>query len=187
EWDPVRAPREAFWSDAWSQGQDLESAFRRSAVWYYQELARRVGGERMQRELDELDYGNRDISGGIDRFWLGSSLALSADEQVAVLRRIFGGETHFASEHVALLRQLMARREPEGVHWGHKTGACPAGDAWVGWLVGWVADDDGRLIALFAMNLEGPDHAAIAAPRIPLARRVLAEKGLLAPAEGPGR
>ncbi|HVS02338.1 MAG TPA: penicillin-binding transpeptidase domain-containing protein, partial [Thermoanaerobaculia bacterium] len=46
EWDPVRAPREAFWSDAWSQGQDLESAFRRSAVWYYQELARRVGGER---------------------------------------------------------------------------------------------------------------------------------------------
>ena len=50
---------------------------KQSVVWYYQELARRVGPERMQKWVTAFRYGNEDISGGIDRFWLESALRIS--------------------------------------------------------------------------------------------------------------
>ena len=40
-WDGVRRPREE-----WNRDQDLRSAMKHSVVWYYQELARRVGPDR---------------------------------------------------------------------------------------------------------------------------------------------
>ncbi len=37
-WDSVKR-----WIPAWNQDQNLEAAYKNSTVWYYQELARRVG------------------------------------------------------------------------------------------------------------------------------------------------
>ena len=45
-YDPVKYPREDWWPETWLQDQTLESAFRRSAVWYYRELALRGGRRR---------------------------------------------------------------------------------------------------------------------------------------------
>lgn len=184
--DRERDPRGDFWSDAWDADQDLPSALRRSTVWYYQELARRVGSEEMQRQLDRLGYGNRDISTGIDRFWLGGSLAISADEQVAFLRRLHAGDFAFPEEHLALLRQGTLQEEGEAAGGPYalyaKTGACPIGDdesAWVGWWVGWI--ERAEEPAFFALNVTGASYRDIADRRIPLARTVLAELGLLPP------
>ncbi|HEX2163843.1 MAG TPA: penicillin-binding transpeptidase domain-containing protein, partial [Thermoanaerobaculia bacterium] len=179
--DPARDPRQDFWSPAWDEDQDLPKALRRSTVWYFQELARRVGIEEMQRQVDRLDYGNGDLSAGVDRFWLGESLLLSADEQVRFLRRLHAGEFGFPAEHVALLREGLRQEDHPTVY--AKTGACPIGgtDEWVGWWVGWVERPDGP--AFFALNLTGDGYEEIAAPRLPLAKAVLAEMGLL-PAGG---
>ncbi len=54
----------------WNSDYDLKTAFKNSTVWYYQELARRVGGQQMKYWLDKANYGNADTSGGIDKFWL---------------------------------------------------------------------------------------------------------------------
>jgi beta-lactamase class D len=183
--DRERDPRGDFWSDAWDADQDLPSALRRSTVWYYQELARRVGSEEMQRQLDRLDYGNRDVSAGIDRFWLGGSLAISADEQVDFLRRLHAGDFGFPEEHLALLREGTLQEEGEAAGGPYalyaKTGACTIGDddPWVGWWVGWVERPKGP--AFFALNLTGTSYREIAPRRIPLARAVLGELGLLPP------
>jgi beta-lactamase class D len=187
--DPERDPRGEFWSDAWDADQDLPSALRRSTVWYYQELARRVGSEEMQRQLDRLGYGNRDISGGIDQFWLGGALAISADEQVDFLRRLHAGDFGFPEAHLALLREGTLQEEGEAADGRHalyaKTGACPIGDGgdgpWVGWWVGWIERPAGA--AFFALNVTGATYQDIAPRRIPLARAVLGELGLL-PAPG---
>ncbi len=55
---------------AWNQDHDLASAISVSAVWYFQELARRIGRERMQEWIDRAKYGNQNIGGEIDSFWL---------------------------------------------------------------------------------------------------------------------
>lgn len=185
--DRERDPRQELWSDAWDADQDLPSALRRSTVWYYQELARRVGSAEMQRQLDRLGYGNRDMSGGVDRFWLGGALAISADEQVDFLRRLHAGDFGFPEEHLALLREGTLQEEGEAADGRYalyaKTGACPIGDGgdgpWVGWWVGWIDRPAGA--AFFALNVTGASYLDIAPRRIPLARAVLTELGLLPP------
>lgn len=185
--DRERDPRGDFWSDAWDADQDLPSALRRSTVWYYQELARRVGSEEMQRQLDRLGYGNRDVSAGIDRFWLGGSLAISADEQVDFLRRLHAGDFGFPEEHLALLREGTLQEEGETAGGPYalyaKTGACTVGggddDPWVGWWVGWIDRAEGP--AFFALVLTGTSYRDVAPHRIPLARAVLGELALLPP------
>ena len=77
---------------AWNRDHDLRSAIANSVVWYYRELARRVGLARMKEYVERFSYGNQDLSGGVDRFWLGSSLRISPEEQVAFLRRFETGD-----------------------------------------------------------------------------------------------
>jgi len=67
---------------AWNQDHTLRTAMQNSVVWYYQELARRVGRDKMQPYLDAANYGNRDISGQIDSFWLEGGLKISPNEQI---------------------------------------------------------------------------------------------------------
>ncbi len=178
-WDPAKAPRQDFWPDEWAQDQDLGSALRRSVVWYFQEVARRTGAARLQSELRRLSYGNADISGGIDRFWLGSSLRISAEEQVRFLRALLEGKTGFSEKsRRAVSEPLVLDQGPGWRLWG-KTGACHADPAhWVGWLVGAVERTDGW--AVYAVNVEDATYAPLAARRMALARALLEANGLFA-------
>ena len=68
-WDGVEREIEA-----WNQDHTLGSAMRNSVVWYYQAMARDIGEKQMEEWVRTISYGNQDISGGIDQFWLSSSL-----------------------------------------------------------------------------------------------------------------
>ena len=71
KWDGVKRDIEA-----WNKDHTLRSAIAVSAVPVYQEIARRIGEERMQKYVDLFEYGNRDIGGGIDQFWLTGNLRI---------------------------------------------------------------------------------------------------------------
>jgi hypothetical protein len=74
--------------EAWNQDLSLRDALRVSCVPCYQALARQVGEQRMREWVERLDYGNRDIAGGIDRFWLTGALRITPLEQIDFLRRL---------------------------------------------------------------------------------------------------
>lgn len=74
--------------DVWNRDHTLASAMRNSAIWYYQAMARDIGPERMQNNLNRIEYGNQDIRGGIDTFWLDSSLTISAQEQAQFMEKL---------------------------------------------------------------------------------------------------
>ncbi|HEX3096240.1 MAG TPA: penicillin-binding transpeptidase domain-containing protein, partial [Usitatibacter sp.] len=76
---------------AWERDQVLASGMRESVAWMFQEVARRTGRARMREGLERLEYGNRDMSGGIDLFWLQGGSRISAMEQVAFLHRLAEG------------------------------------------------------------------------------------------------
>ena len=79
---------------AWNRDHDLRSAISRSVVWYFEEVARSVPPEQMSSLLSACDYGNHKTS-GTPPFWISGDLAISTDEQVALLRRLRGGELPF--------------------------------------------------------------------------------------------
>ncbi|MBI4860863.1 MAG: class D beta-lactamase [Candidatus Riflebacteria bacterium] len=141
----------------WNRDHCLESAFRASAVWYYQELARRIGASRMRRFLALFRYGNQDLSGGLDRFWLQSSLAISPDEQVAFLARLARGELPLSSRTVEVFRRVSIVSHHGASVLRGKTGSAldPAtSKRCQNWFVGWLEGPHGTHV--FAAHIAGP-------------------------------
>jgi beta-lactamase class D len=137
KWDGKQRNREAA-----NRDHTLQSAIRESIPWYFQALARDVGEERMATWLEKLDYGNRDISAGIDRFWLGSSLEIDAHGQMKLLRDLWRGGLPFKPEYQQQLREMIALDSTlDGRLYG-KTGSCLGGEDQQppdhGWFIGWV-------------------------------------------------
>jgi beta-lactamase class D len=141
-----------------SRDHDLRSAFKNSVLWYYQECARRVGEARMRDWVSKLDYGNHDTSGGVDRFWLGDGLQISADEQVAFVDRLRRGDLPVSHRSQDIVRDIMVHREEGGVVLRGKTGTAGKNDkAVLGWFVGWVTRDGRDYV--FAANISANEGA----------------------------
>lgn len=141
DWDAAARPPQDFWPAAWKQPQSLVSALRRSAVWFFRDIAVEVGGERYRSYLSRFDYGNEAAPDGNDVFWLDGTLGISPREQVDFLARLIAGELDVASMHLAELQAASLLRESEDCRLNGKTGAGPVGDdfdgPFEGWLVGW--------------------------------------------------
>jgi beta-lactamase class D len=92
----------------WNRDHTLRSAIAASAVPVYQEVARRVGTERMQALVDKLDYGNRDIGGApIDYFWLSGNLRISPLQQIEFLDRLRRGALDVSKRSQDLTRDIL--------------------------------------------------------------------------------
>ena len=132
-------PRDCRLVAPWNRDQTLRSAFSASCLWFYQELARRIGSPRMDRWVKALHYGNEDTSGGLTNFWLSSSLAISANEQVDFLQPLHGRKLPFSSRSVDMLLDIMTVSKEEGITYRGKTGTAGNGlklIATAGWWVG---------------------------------------------------
>lgn len=161
----------------WNKDQTLASAISGSVVWYFQELASRVGSDRMQYYLDSLPYGNCDILGGITRFWLRSSLRISAKEQVDLLNRLYSGDIPFSQDNINVVKKDIVLANEDGVIFSGKTGSGYENGKWIlGWFVGCV-EKDGKSY-FFATNIEANDNASGGKAR-EITTTILQDMGLL--------
>lgn len=179
EWDSKRAPRQPWWPAAWAQNHTLESALQNSAVWYYQEIARRIGAERMQAYVDRFDYGNRDISGGIDKFWLTGSLRISANEQVEFLHRFYVNQFGLSERTVQMTKDMLVLEQTPEYRLSGKTGWAGFGEPGApqtAWLVGYLERQGD--VFYFALNVD-VKKSQDAAARMKIVRAVFGDLGLL--------
>ena len=140
-----------------NQDHDLASAIKNSVVWYFQDVAMDIGPERMQEALNEMDYGNHDISGGQDRFWLSSSLEITALEQIRFMDKLDRHALPASPAKQETVKSLMLQNErlPEdftGAVYG-KTGSCVGPETDHGWFTGFYHRDDQQYV--FAVNVKG--------------------------------
>jgi beta-lactamase class D/beta-lactamase class D OXA-10 len=176
--------------EAWRQDHTLRSADKESVLWYYYALAKKAGLPAVTRLVKQFSYGHADTSGGVagERpFWIDGTLRLSADEQVAFLKRLHENRLGLSERTTALTKQIMiAEQRPEGTLRA-KTGAChPAGDDQVTlWYVGYVEKPAG--VWYFALELGDKAYDPLMAQRVPKARAILADLGVFpVPAPAPG-
>jgi len=165
---------------AWERDHTLGSGMRESVVWMFQEIARRTGKQRMREWIEKLEYGNGDIRGGIDLFWLQGNLRVSAMQQVDFLRRLAEGELPMSQRSQRLVRQALARARDGGDVLYGKTGSSGAVKDPVDWWVGWI-ERQGRPHAYFAMNLT-PAAGTRYEDRFAIACDILREAGYRIPA-----
>jgi beta-lactamase class D len=139
---------------SWNQDHTLKTAIANSVVWYYQELARRIGEERMQKYVDAAGYGNHDIAGNIDSFWLDGALRISADEQVKFLKRLYQNALPFAQRNLDIVKAILVLEETPLSRLSGKTGTQLRVKPNINWFIGYVEKGDN--VYLFATNLELP-------------------------------
>ena len=171
KWDGVK--REF---DAWNKDHTPASAFRASAVWVFQEIARQITGTRMRVYVSQFGYGNRNIKGNEDSFWLDGQLRISALEQVEFLERFFIGKLPVHPKNAEIVKEMMFLEKIGNATLRGKTGWIPSGDGKIGWLAGWV--ERGEDTYIFALNLDPIEEKHVAA-RIPLAKALLMQFGAL--------
>lgn len=166
QWDGVKR----FVPD-WNKDLTLREAFRVSCVPAFQELARKIGAERMREWIDRIGYGDRNISSGLDVFWLPGAgrtpLLITAEEQARLMARLALKQVPFSAHAQEALKDIMTVQTTDrGTLYG-KTGtdADDAGNYILGWFVGYV-ERDGRTYALACVledqNVMGKDARAVA-------------------------
>ncbi len=164
QWDEVHRSPSDFWPDSWKQPQSLMTAFHRSAVWFFRDIAVAVGGERYRADLTRFHYGNAVAADNSDLFWLDGTLRISPVEQVYYLARLLQGEFQTEPEHLALLEQASLLTDIDQCQLYGKTGAGPVGEdfdgPFDGWLVGWVRCP-GQPPTVFALWTHGSSFTAI--------------------------
>lgn len=182
-YDPARYPPEQVGNPAWTHDQSVRDALAVSAVPLYRRLAIDIGAARMQAHLDALAYGNRSIEGGLDRFWLDGGLAVSAAEQVALVRGLLAGTLPVSAAAMAVVREALPRETigAATIHWKTGTGELDDGAGWIAWLVGWVDGVDGaRPFACWLREPATVPFDDLRAHRLAVCRGALADLGLIA-------
>jgi beta-lactamase class D len=163
---------------AWNRDHTLRSAIAASAVPVYQEIARRIGVERMQKYVDLFDYGNRDIGGGIDQFWLTGNLRIDPFQQVDFVDRLRRGVLSVSKRSQDLVRDILPVTKTGDAVIRAKSGLLGAeiGKPSLGWMVGWV--EKGGANTVFALNLDCTEPRHIA-DRMNLVQQCLADIGAI--------
>ncbi|WP_459949929.1 class D beta-lactamase [Denitratisoma sp. agr-D3] len=152
---------------AWNRDQDLRSSMRNSTVWVYQWIAGQLGEDQARRYLLASNYGNADPSGGKYGYWLDGRLAISAQEQIAFLRRLYRNELPFKLAHQRLVKDVMIVEAGRDWILRAKTGWSGS----LGWWVGCVEKPDGPVF--FALNIDTPQRADDLPKREAVGRAVL--------------
>ena len=167
---------QAYSNDDWNQDLNFRDAFRLSCVPCYRAIARKVGPAREQEWLNKLGYGNRDMSGPPDMFWLRGGLRISPVEQIDFLRRFDGNKLPISERTADWVRDIMTLDVTDKYVLRGKTGSSSPPDEprELGWFVGWLELGERRVF--FATLLDG--HAADVELR--LARRNVTERVLRA-------
>ncbi len=150
-WDSV-----VRWLPAWNRDHNLRDAFKNSTVWFYQELARRIGRERMQEFISAIGYGNQDISGALDSFWLNGVLKISPRGQITMLVNLYNNTLPFSQRTMDIVKKIMIREKTENYTLRAKTGWSTQEKRDIGWFVGFVERSDN--VWFFACCIQAPDE-----------------------------
>ena len=155
----------------------LRAALKASNVPVSQDLARRIGLERMRANVSRLGYGNAEIGQVVDNFWLVGPLKISAMEQTRFLLRLAQGELPFPAPVQSTVRAMTLLESGPGWELHGKTGWCFDCTPELGWWVGWVKRNE-RLYG-FALNIDMPGGEADIGKRVELGKASLKALGIL--------
>jgi beta-lactamase class D len=142
KWDGKRTAREE-----WNHDQTAASWMKLSVVWFSQRLTPQLGMKRVKSYLAKFRYGNQDMSGGLTRAWLQSSLLISPDEQLRFWRQFWREELPVSKHAFDMTKKITYVERSRGwtLHAKSGSGAMVANGRLVrglGWFVGHVAKGD---------------------------------------------
>ncbi len=181
KWDGIKR-----WVPEWNRDLTMYEAFRVSALPYYQEVARRIGLDTMQRALDSIGYGagKKDttfmIRTSIDTFWVDNSLKVTPDDQLGLVRKLYFNQLPFFRSNQEIVKRAMLFEDNANYKLSYKTG-------WgfddltgkhIGWIIGWIEENNHPYF--FVLNLDSKEKEFdMVGVRMKLLKGILKDLGFL--------
>jgi beta-lactamase class D len=173
-WDGVTRSRTETNTDL-----SLRDAFRVSSVAHYQHLVREIGSGRMGVLLREAAYGNMNMDGGLETFWLSGDLRISPRQQIEFMVRLYNGELPFRPEVIRAVKDIALMEETDTYKLRAKTGLAVVGDLEnTGWAVGWVEKDHNVYFFATLLLAQNPDETFVP-KRLAISREILSKLNIL--------
>lgn len=146
-------------SQIWDRDYNLKDAYKNSIVWYYQELARRVGDEKMKYWINKVKYGNANIEGGIDKFWLDGGLRITPEQQIDFLMKLQSNKLPFSQRSMDITKKIMIETQTDDYILRSKTGWGFDVDSLsdIGWYIGYIEKDGNTYFFANCVQADIPD------------------------------
>ncbi|MEM7551495.1 MAG: class D beta-lactamase [Bacteroidota bacterium] len=137
----------------WEQDLIFRDAFHFSCVPCYQEIAKKIGVEKMIEFLNKFEYGNIKVdSSNIDSFWLEGESRISQFQQVDFLKRFYQSELPISERTAAIMKKMIVIEDNHKFKISGKTGWSVNNGNNNGWFVGYIESQNKTYF--FATNLE---------------------------------
>jgi beta-lactamase class D len=141
----------------WEQDLIFRDAFQLSCVPCYQEIARKIGVERMKEYLAKLNYGNMVFdSATIDLFWLEGGSTITMNQQLDFLIRLYNAELPISERTREIMKHLMLIESNDSWKFSGKTGWAIRNGNNIGWFDGYL--EKGNKVYFIVTNIE-PNEA----------------------------
>ncbi|GIN73873.1 BlaR1 family beta-lactam sensor/signal transducer [Bacillus sp. J14TS2] len=159
----------------WNQNHNLDTAIGSSVNWYFQNLDQKVGKKQLQHYVDKIMYGNENLSGQLDQYWMESSLKISPIEQVELLVALQENRFGFREENIQAVKQAISiEKKAQGqLHGKTGTGTINGIDV-NGWFIGYI--EKNHHFYYFAVNIQ--NDGANGSKAAEIANHILQDKNI---------
>jgi beta-lactamase class D len=184
KWDGTKTSR-----DAWNKDQTAATWMRDSVVWFSQRLTPQLGMDKVKAYLAAFHFGNEDMSGGLTKAWLESSLLISPDEELTFWERFWREDLPVSMHAFAMTKKItLVDTSPSGWTLHGKTGSGAVvsqgpkqkSNLWLGWFVGHVARGDREYVfaCSYTDRVVSDDHRPPGWIARDIAKQILAQMGV---------
>lgn len=144
--------------ETWNSNQTLQSAMTSSVNWYFQAIDEQLASTNIRNYIQQIGYGNENVSGRLSTYWLESSLKISPVEQVELLMKLQNNSLGFSSENINAVKDSICLSSSNTGKFYGKTGTGRVGGQDVnGWFIGYIEIVNN--IYFFATNIGADNNA----------------------------
>ena len=167
---------ESYPFEAWNADQTLQSAMNSSVNWYFESVDEQLGAADISNYIQEIGYGNENISGDFSTYWMESSLKISPIEQVELLTRLQNNSLGFAPENINAVKDAICLSSSDAGTFYGKTGTGRVdGQDVNGWFIGYIETADNTYF--FATNI-GADNDATGGKATEITMSILSDMNI---------
>lgn len=185
KWDGKKDVREES-----NRDHNAQTWMKQSIVWFSQRLTPQIGKKKLHKYLNDFDYGNKDLEGGLQQAWLvspsesGPSLKISAYGQLEFMKKLWTNSLPASSRSMQLTRQITyLETSPLGTKLSGKTGSNfydKDHKIHLGWFISHIQNGDQEYIAITNFSDLNPvDIPGYGGPRArEITKKILADSNL---------
>ena len=163
----------------WNHEHLAKDPYQNSTVHYYDDLTRKIGKQEIKMWMDKVPYGNADTTGGIPGFWQTGGLKITADEQIAFLRRLYEHKLPFSAENAERVKGMLTLKDTSGYSLKGKTGWAEQDNQDIGWFIGYVETKEDTYFFANCIQSADPGNPYFENARVDIVNKILQDMKLI--------